>query len=405
MPSTRILGAALLLLGVLVGAAGSSIYWQEQVALYQERLARAEGEVASLQDRVAADKSRIATLEAMLAQLEEENRALREKLQEANETIARLLEEKSILEARLQEANKTIQQLLEENRRLQEEIENLTIRVQQLEAENERLLQEIEALQAQLNATKLTVDDIFNLLRELAYWYDYYPLTYREDYYAHIDQVLQAAIETSPTPPTSDPVEAAVWTFNYAMENLQYYWDPYARVLLPGLQQPVPWPQVKMLPNETLAVGGGDCEDFAILAYGSLAQQAGPENVYLIYIVVPDGYGHAATLLRTPEGYIIVDPTGNYLNSEQALLIVGTLGFNPLTVDPQVRQALIDAGEAQLQLPTTTQPSQDLQQLLQEWLEDYWGFQAYTISIHTIGLHADGLTLTEAAETIESHSP
>jgi len=396
---------AALIIGLILGAVGASVYWQGQVEALQARVQELEQEKASLEDKVAADKSRIVTLEGMVNRLEEENSLLREELARANETIQELLEERQALLEQLAQANATIQSLEDENLLLQWKVDDLTYQVEELQAEVERLQAELRSLEARLNATKAAYESLMDMVRRVAYWYDYYPVTYEEQYFQHMDQVLQASIETSPTPPQAGVLEMVEWVFNYTMENLQYYWDPYARVYIPGASSPVPWPQVTMLPNETMEIGGGDCEDLALLAYGSLAQFLGPENVYLIYIIVPDGYGHAATLARTPDGYIIVDPAGNYLNGGQAILRIGSYGYNPLALDPELRKLLVANGDAELTGPGLPQPSQDLQGLLQDWLEDYWGFTGYTLTIHALGLHETGLTLQEAVETIQSHQP
>jgi len=76
-----------------------------------------------------------------------------------------------------------------------------------------------------------------------------------------------------------------------------------------------------MLPNETVELGGGDCEDLALLAYSLLKAYPLPgERVYLVVWWGPS-VGHSAVTVKSPEGiYYILDPAGDYLNSYIALL-------------------------------------------------------------------------------------
>ncbi len=323
-----------------------------------------------------------------------ENRELRDRIAELGEELARAWER----------GNETLNQVENLSNTLEEYeamLENLSSRAAELEAALEEARSQASELNESLSALRMAYDSLIQVLREVAYWHDYYPLVQSDDYNQHMERVLWASIETTPEPPEGDPLEQAWWAFNYTIENYFYNWDPYTRVYFPGLARPLPWPQVTSLPNETSLIGGGDCEDLSLVAYGILAKALGVENVYMVYVLAGEGMGHAAVLARTVQGWVIVDPAGDYLNGAGLRLIVGAEQLNPLLIPPDARAVLVGQGAARLEwIGGPPEPADDLARLLRSWLEDYWGFTGYTLTVRGIGLHLTAETPEELASRL-----
>ena len=61
------------------------------------------------------------------------------------------------------------------------------------------------------------------------------------------------------------------------------------------------------VPEETLSKGGGDCEDFAILAYYALKKMNIKSNIYILVDLKEKDCNHAICVFKYKEGYCCFD--------------------------------------------------------------------------------------------------
>jgi len=133
------------------------------------------------------------------------------------------------------------------------------------------------------------------------------------------------------------------------------------------------------LPNETLARGGGDCEDLALLAYALLQNVFEEERVWII------GwkdvfFAHWGVLLKGKEGWCIIDPAGRYVTGVEEisfrLRVLDTRGWeytvriSPIEVDPDLKSLLILWDFTQLEYKGRVEFS-SLEDVVRMWLK-HW---------------------------------
>jgi len=109
------------------------------------------------------------------------------------------------------------------------------------------------------------------------------------------------------------------------------------------------------LPNETLARGGGDCEDLATLTYTMLKAVLGEnEQIYLVYIC--DRTCHVATIYKLGDKIMVLDPAGAYVTDARTLLEMSMnrglkryrVWLNPLAIRREGKEFLMENGFAEL---------------------------------------------------------
>ena len=263
----------------------------------------------------------------------------------------------------------------EQIRQLKERCEGEKLALQaQIENLRERLLARIRLLNdtvARLEKTISTLDQ----------WYGVY--TSDEEKTGFIQGLLvfarnsPAAKNLAPQLATGarEPGDALIALFSWIMLHLAYYPDPVMNVSLPG-GAVASTQQYWSLPSEVLGLGGGDCEDLALLAYAVISNMLPSAETYLVILGNGSSKSHVAVLVGTRQGYYIVDPAGDYLNGWQAALRIGNSLVNPLSLEPDAKSTLISNGEAKLvyttPLETTTkpgiEPAKNPAKLLRDWL-------------------------------------
>ena len=297
----------------------------------------------------------------------------------------------------------------EQIRQLKERCEGEKLALQaQIENLKERLLARIRLLNdtvARLEKTISTLDQ----------WYGVY--TSDEEKTGFIQGLLvfarnsPAAKNLAPQLATGarEPGDALIALFSWIMLHLAYYPDPVMNVSLPG-GAVASTQQYWSLPSEVLGLGGGDCEDLALLAYAVISNMLPSAETYLVILGNGSSKGHVAVLVGTRQGYYIVDPAGDYLNGWQAALSIGNSLVNPLSLEPDAKSTLISSGEAKLvyttPLETTTkpgiEPAKNPAKLLRDWLialgldPDATRIELYTPtwSLKAIGVEAVAETLS-----------
>ena len=263
----------------------------------------------------------------------------------------------------------------EQIRQLKEKCEGEKLALQaQIENLRERLLARIRLL----NDTVTRLEKTISMLN---HWYGIYASD--EEKTGFIQGLLVLA-RNSPAAKNlasqlatgaREPGDALIALFSWIMLHLAYYPDPVMNVSLPS-GAITSTQQYWSLPSEVIGLGGGDCEDLALLAYAVIANMLPSAETYLVILGNGSNKGHVAVLVRTGQGYYIVDPAGDYLNGWQAALSIGNSLVNPLSLEPDAKNTLISSGEAKLvyttPLKTTTRPSiepaKNPSELLREWL-------------------------------------
>ena len=246
-----------------------------------------------------------------------------------------------------------------------------------LKAQIENLREEFQARIGLLNDTVARLEKTISLLD---HWYGVY--TSNEEETRFIQGLLVLAgnslaarsLASQLATETKGPGDVILDLFSWMMLHLAYYPDPFMNISLPS-GATTTTQQYWSLPSEVLEQGGGDCEDLALLAYAVIANMLPGAETYLV-VLDNGGKGHVAVLVRTRQGYYLVDPAGDYLNGWQAALSIGSSLVNPLSLEPDAKNTLVSSGEAKLvyttPLETTTRPSiepvKNPSKLLRDWL-------------------------------------
>ncbi|BEP17758.1 hypothetical protein PYJP_11100 [Pyrofollis japonicus] len=226
------------------------------------------------------------------------------------------------------------QQLFSNYKELLEEFKTLQANYTELSKEYRRLKERYEALLENYSAN---ADLLTRLVVRTDLWNGY--ILDEEDFNEFLDSLLaedtKLARKLSITHEVSGlkTSQRVLRVWSWILSSMGYFPDSYTRVTDPFLYDIHVTHQTWELLNETIAKGGGDCEDLALLAYSVLsATKTSSEKVYLITILIgEDGnkfYGHMAALvvrtLSNGKEYYIVDPAGNYLNGiSMAYLVKG----------------------------------------------------------------------------------
>ncbi len=247
-----------------------------------------------------------------------------------------------------------------------------------LQAQLENLRERLQAKIRLLNDTVARLEKTISMLDQ---WYGIY--TSDEEKTEFIQGLLVLArnspaaknLASQLAAETREPGDTLIALFSWIMLHLAYYPDPVMNVSLPG-GAVITTQQYWSLPSEVLELRGGDCEDLALLAYAVIANTLPGAETYLVVLGNGSSKGHVAVLVRTEQGYYIVDPAGDYLNGWQAALSIGSSLVNPLSLEPDAKNTLISSEGAKLVYTTpletamrpSIEPAKDPSELLREWL-------------------------------------
>ncbi len=393
-----------IVIGLLLGAVPAAVHYQGQLE---------------------EAKARIAELERAKSSLEQENKALRQENQE--------------LRSQIDEAGNTIRELQAQVARLQDQIRNLTsqlenktVMIQELEEEKRQLQEEVNSLneqiselEAQLYTLNYTLETLNQSIKEMLEWYSY------NSGGVYTDYILEEAPETVRDEAAyllhgiDDTSVRVLKVWKYILLSTMYAYDSYIRVY--DGNRIVILDHYVMLPNETLLLGQGDCDDLALLAYAMLvAEQLDTEKVYLVVWTPIVGPGHAAVIVATPQGYYIVDPAGNYLNGWGLYLEMKIEDytsesnawyyyFNPLSMWNTTKQRLLENSFATLNYYNyltdrdyyrlaSVDPVQDAFTALYQWISEYWDVNIESIEFYAPGIHVEFTSVADAADWLEANT-
>jgi len=173
-----------------------------------------------------------------------------------------------------------------------------------------------------------------------------------------------------------EPEVKARRIMEWVMVNMQYFSDDYHHYLVDGKK--CVGHDYWALPNETLARGGGDCEDLATLVYAMLKSVLGEsEEVYLIGIMeryyYRDGWGraHVAVLYKSEKGFMVLDPAMSYVTNGKIVLSLniesnGTIynvKLRSIDLSPEHKRYLLGSGLARLVYTDPINPSNQAEQI------------------------------------------
>ena len=148
----------------------------------------------------------------------------------------------------------------------------------------------------------------------------------------------------------TDPPEKARKVMEWVALNTRYFHDKYIVVVV---SQPFTGlPDYVLSAEETIARGGGDCEDLAILAYTLLKQALREgEKLYLIGVSSKIS-GHVALLYESNGKYMIIDPAMGYVSDSTIFLTTyfsnANISLTPILFDPDFKGMLIKGGLAEI---------------------------------------------------------
>ncbi len=313
-----------------------------------------------------------------------------DELQRNNEVLAYKVENLSL---RLKKLNSSYTDLLSKYRTLHQEYAKL---FQQYQETLEKLTNVSEVL-VKLQ-TKLALAE--KLSEDVLMWYKYDVNTIVKS----LPTILREATQQTTTIVTIMGLETDnVYTvtrdlFIYSMTSLSYQRDDYVKLLDVTKLEIYTIHNTWSLPNITLLRKGGECEDFAILAYSVLRSVAVAKQTYVLM-----WYGretsHVATLYVDRGGVILIDLTGNWVNGYGIYLSMNILRdegtavnvyLNPLYLDPKIKKELLSLGLATLiAIDYEENETMSIYQInlmlmspdkaLREWLQ-YWAKQGVDIA-------------------------
>ncbi|MCD6536881.1 MAG: hypothetical protein J7K49_07645, partial [Thaumarchaeota archaeon] len=271
-----------------------------------------EKEYLEIKTRYSDLNSSYSVLILNYSSLEKELESLKARYLELNDSYARLLENYTFLKMDYSKLQSDYQLLRGEYEGLVEKHEDLKKDYADLKKKYENLAQGYQSVESGYSEIKKELEAISSrvLLPN-----EFFPMILKQSLQADVERVVRGELGLrSDTPPELK----ARKIFEWITKNLQYLDDDYHQFIedheLDMLRNFV------SLPNETLARGGGDCEDLAVLAYAMLRSVLGEsENVYLI-VIFSGERGHVAVLYEYGGKFMIVDPAGNYVTDAVAAL-------------------------------------------------------------------------------------
>ena len=397
MFSVRV-SAVLLLVGILVGAAGGWAY-------YKPRLDEATSTITSLEGRISELEKRVGSLEAQVEERDQRIAELESLLDSARENASRLARS-------LEEVEAEKQRLVETLEEANETIENLTRHV--------RLLEEnLTVLEERLSKAIDMLEEVNGSLKEAAQWYGLLGRWIN-------DEILEAAVESLPGWAVAQAVDGPTVEdriyniMEWILWNLEYDYDSPVRVVDPEDYTVIVWDDYVMLPNETLYRGGGDCDDLALLAYSILVRSDIPwMKVYLVAWYPSEGPGHVAVLARLGDEYYIFDPAGNWLNGVSFYLLVRVVDENdpnyyweayliPQNLAPEEKEYLAENGLASMVYYVWREDTlyydrpplidyTDPYRILSAWIRGYWNVDPVYIEIIGDGVYEGFYSIEQAA--------
>ncbi|RLI87834.1 MAG: hypothetical protein DRP01_00445 [Archaeoglobales archaeon] len=164
---------------------------------------------------------------------------------------------------------------------------------------------------------------------------------------------------------------------DWIMTNTMYVSDPYIPVMI---EDELLWEDnYIILPNETLELGGGDCEDLALVAYALFQGIFGEDRIWII-AWRSESVSHWGVLLKGQNGWCIVDPAGEYVTGIKELSLTlrvrnirgkeYIIRISPMDIEPGLKSWLISRGFARLEYRGHIEFG-DLEGVVNAWLK-YW---------------------------------
>ncbi len=306
--ATLVLSALSIVLALLLVMTGLSYF------TLKSDYAELENYNLKLKDRFLEIKSQYAELNssfslltANYSNLKKDFTSLRERYTALNQSYHSLLENYTFVKSDYNRLQSDYQSLKREYDLLVKEREALEKDYEELRSRYENLTTGYESLETGYSDIKRNLDLISEriLLPE-----DFFPEILNQSLQPEVSQIVVNELGLRSD---MDPEFKAKEIMEWVVMNVQYLADDYHQFLNDSKLDV--FRNFASLPNETLARGGGDCEDLAILTYAMLRfVLGGSERVYLIGIAAGER-GHIAVLYKAENGFMIIDPATNYMTN------------------------------------------------------------------------------------------
>lgn len=256
--------------------------------------------------------------------------------------------------SRLKVVSEENSKLKENYSRLTDSYEKLKLQLDEIKRRYEELEKKYGDLMSKCSEMEVSLPRIKGGLKEISDRIltpsDRIPDMLRQASPAMVEDVVYGELGLrAETPPEAKAKKVLEWI----MLNLEYLDDDFHQYLTDHELRS--HQDFLSLPNETLARGGGDCEDLATLTYTMLKAVLGEdEQIYIVYIC--DGTCHVATIYKHGDKIMVLDPAGAYVTDARMLLEMSMnrglnkymVWLNPLAIRREGKEFLMEKGFAEL---------------------------------------------------------
>jgi len=253
--------------------------------------------------------------------------------------------------SRLKVVSEENSKLKENYSRLTDSYEKLKLQLDEMKRRYEELEKKYGDLMSKCSEMEVSLPRIKGALKEISDRIftpsDRIPDMLRQASPAMVEDVIYEELGLrAETPPEAKAKKVLEWI----TLNLEYLDDDFHQYLIDHELRS--HQDFLSLPNETLARGGGDCED---LTYTMLKAVLGEdEQIYLVYIC--GGTCHVGTIYKLGDKIMILDPAGAYVTDARMLLEMSVnrglnryrVWLNPLAIRREGKEFLMKNRFAEL---------------------------------------------------------
>jgi len=319
------------------------------IVYYTETIKGLQDQIVELHSQVAQLEGEKANLQNQVQNLQEENAALLDEISVKNVQIEKLHTQVGILNSQISNLQNQIALKEQQISSLESQVNSLITEKNILQMWLENNITFFEEQMSILNYQKLTLENtVENLTQEyndLLYSYqclqsEHY--NYVMAYENLVEKVNwrwnQINVERFITP--DDPAVKNLvfnitggWSnpsdlnelltdlktmYNWVVNNIEYRYDGLYPILPYDPHETISfWDEMWQLPNETLELRKGDCEDMAILLCSMIRAYGNEQYFTEAIFIVGEDVGHIAVQIPSSENRIIIlDPAGNYYTSD-----------------------------------------------------------------------------------------
>ena len=234
---------------------------------------------------------------------------------------------------------------------LQEDYRKAVSRLKAISEENSRLRKNYNKLVESYEKLRLQCGELEQISDRILTPSDKIPDMLKQARPEMVKDIVHGELGLRPeTPPETKAKKVLEWL----MLNLEYLDDDFHQYLADGVLES--YQDFLSLPNETLARGGGDCEDLATLIYTMLKTVLKKgEQIYIVQIG-GSGVWHVGVIYRVGDKIMILDPAGSYVTDAKILLEMLVkkglkeykIWLSPLAIRQKGRERLMENGLANL---------------------------------------------------------